>query len=306
MAGRIFSKNGSEIIINFVTSVDANATIEVSSENDADRWSTLMAWANIGNYWTLGGISVDEFNKNMIEAQFSATCEKITEFVRRRNEATRAEIVDHVSHMASPSHVDAALERLVSGRVLFMWNQKGQERGFDAFFARRLDANEPCEKRGGRVEPDETDAKILEIVKQLRICSQSKNMEILWGDRGFISRRLRHLNGEGKLFRYREEGRDDLFMVIETPEPAQPDKLAREVLSLARDLVHAEKSTNRLEAEEKSKSAEAKRLQALAGDFYSASQACGKHAEQLRKEEAHLRRKIKEAIERSQKEGGKP
>lgn len=303
MVGRIFSNSGHEIKINFVAPANANATIEVSGNDDANKWSTLMAWANIGNYWTLRGVNMDDANKNMIEAHFAATCAKITEFVRSRNEATRAEIVDHVSHMASPSHVDAALERLVSGRVLFMWSN-GADRWLDAFFARRLDANEPGEKRGGRVEPDETDAKILEIVKQLRICSQSKIMEILWGDCGFISRRLRHLNGEGKLFRYREEGREDLFMAIEQKQ-SQPDKLAQEVLLLARDLVHATKSAERLEAEEKSKSENAKALQEQAGNYFAAAQGCGKHAEQLRKEEAHLRRQIKEAIERSQKEGGK-
>lgn len=305
MAGRIFSNSGHEIKINFVTSVNANATIEVSSDDNANKWSTLMAWANVGNYWTLGGISMDEFNKNMIEAQLAATCDKITEFVRSRNEATRAEIVDHVSHMASPSHVDAALEKLVSSRVLFMWSKEGMPKGLDVFFARRLDANEPVNKPEAKAEPAATDARILEIVKQLRICSQSKIMEILWGDRGFISRRLRHLNGEGKLFRYREEGREDLFMVIEKPESAQPDKLAQEVLSLARDMVHATKSAERLEAEEKSRSENAKALQGQAGNYFAAAQGCGKHAEQLRKEEAQLRRQIREAIERVQKKGGK-
>lgn len=283
------------------------APIEVSESDDANKWSTLMAWANIGNYWTLGGISVEDANKNMIKAQFAATCEKITEFVRRRNEATRAEIVDHVSHMASPSHVDAALEKLVSDRVLFMWNQKGQERGFDAFFARRLDANEPVSKPA--IKPENgygaTDEKILEFVSQYRIVPLCKIVQYMNLDPESVARRVKHLQGDGKLFRYVEPGRDDLLMAIGKPVQAKPDKLAQEVLSLARDMVHATKSAERLEAEEKSRSENARALQEQAGNYFAAAQGCGKHAEQLRKEEAQLRRQISEAIERSQKEGGK-
>lgn len=294
MAGRIFSKNGSEIIINFVTSVDANATIEVSSNDNANKWSTIMAWQNMGT-----------FIRENVEHLISEAGEKITEFVRSRNEATRSEIVDHVSHMASPSHVDAALEKLVSDRVLFMWNKEVQDRGLGSFFARRLDANEPVSKPA--IKPENgygaTDEKILEFVSQYRIVPLCKIVQYMNLDPESVVRRVKHLQGDGKLFRYVEPGREDLLMVIGKPVQAKPDKLAQEVLSLACDLVGATQQAERWEAEEKAKNKEAWALQQKAGWRLEEAALCGRKVEEYRKEEAQLRRQIKEAIERSQKEG---
>lgn len=82
-------------------------------------------------------------------------------------------------------------------------------------------------------------------------------------------------------------------------------KLAPAVLSLACDLVGATQQAERWEAEEKAKNKEAWALQQKAGGRLEEAELCGRKVEEYRKEEAQLRRQIKEAIERSQKEGGK-